>query len=169
MTIPQIIRIAKISQYLCVADIEKSYQYGGVDLKLPNLLYNIRKSIEYWYDLDSTDDTLVATGNYLLALCAPYSLTAENITGTGGSVSPILPATGYEYYEITDTISADSTTYTNQLLIGGLSLSFIILNNQILSYGNGDFTFNNVTGVITGISTTFIAGDKITIPFNRKL
>lgn len=169
MTIPQIINIAKISQYLCIADIEKSYQYGGVDLKLPNLLYNVRKSIEYWYDLDSTDDTLVATGNYLLALCAPYSLEAQNITSSGGSVSPILPATGYEYYEITDTIIADSTTYTNQLLIGGLSLSFVILNNQLLTAGNGDFSFNNVTGVITFLTVQLFIGDKITIPFNRKL
>ncbi len=169
MTIPQIINIAKISQYLCVADIEKSYQYGGIDLNLPNKLYNVRKSIEYWYAIDPTDTTLVTTRNYLLALCAPYSLTAENITSSGGSVSPILPSSGYEYYEITDTISADSSTYTNQLLVGGLSLSFVILNNQILSYGNGDFTFNNITGSINFLTVSLFVGDKITIPLNRKL
>lgn len=169
MTIPKIINIAKISQYLCIADIEKSYQYGGVDRKLPNLLYNVRKSIEYWYDLDPTDTTLTTTANYLFALCGAYSLEAENITSSGGSVSPILPSSGYEYYEITATIGADSSTYTNQLLIGGLSLSFVILNNQVLSYGNGDFTFNNATGIITFLTVSLFIGDKITIPFNRKL
>ena len=45
------INIAKVSQYLCLNDIDKRGLYGGgVDLQLPNKIYNIRKSVEWLYD-----------------------------------------------------------------------------------------------------------------------
>lgn len=45
-----IINIAKISQYLCENDIDKRGLFGGgVDLLLPNKIYNIRKSVEWMY------------------------------------------------------------------------------------------------------------------------
>lgn len=52
LTTLQIINVAKISQYLAIRDITvKGLFGGGVDLSLPNKIYNLRKSIEYWYDL----------------------------------------------------------------------------------------------------------------------
>lgn len=50
-TIADIIKIAKISQYLCVNDIDKKGLYGGgVDLLLPDKIYNIRKSVEWAFE-----------------------------------------------------------------------------------------------------------------------
>lgn len=47
----QKINIAKVSQYLCLNDIDKRGLYGGgVDLQLPNKIYNIRKSVEWLYN-----------------------------------------------------------------------------------------------------------------------
>ena len=74
-TIIQKINIAKISQYLCLNDIDKKGLFGGgVDLQLPNKIYNIRKSVEWLYNLSPTDASLVSTSDYLYALCAPYNL-----------------------------------------------------------------------------------------------
>jgi hypothetical protein len=45
------INIAKISQFLCLNDIDKKGLYGGgVDLQLPRKIYNIRKSVEWMYN-----------------------------------------------------------------------------------------------------------------------
>jgi len=47
-TIEDIIKIAKISQYLSQNDIENKGLYGGgTDFLLPRKLYNIRKSVEW--------------------------------------------------------------------------------------------------------------------------
>ena len=50
-TIADIIQIAKISQYLCANDVDKKGLYGGgVDLLLPDKIYNIRKSVEWAFN-----------------------------------------------------------------------------------------------------------------------
>lgn len=78
LSIPSIIEIAKVSQYLAQNDIDNKGLYGGgIDLQLPNKLYNIRKSVEWMYDQDNTEPTLSATSEYLLALCAKYRALAQ--------------------------------------------------------------------------------------------
>lgn len=85
-TIPNIISIAKISQYLAANAIAKAGLFGGgKDRLLPQKLYNIRKSVSFFYDLDPDDDNLVKTANYLYALCAPYLLEAQVILGLGNA------------------------------------------------------------------------------------
>lgn len=89
-TIPEIIGYAQISQYLAVGDIKRKGLFGGgIDLSLPNKMYNIRKSIEYWYSIDPTDDTLTFTGNYLIAICGKYFLQAQSVSGVAGSIAAI--------------------------------------------------------------------------------
>lgn len=45
------INIAKISQFLCLNDVDKKGLYGGgVDLQLARKIYNIRKSVEWMYN-----------------------------------------------------------------------------------------------------------------------
>jgi hypothetical protein len=47
-TVPEIIEIAKISQYLSQNDIDNSGLYGGgMDLRLPEKIYCVRKNIEW--------------------------------------------------------------------------------------------------------------------------
>lgn len=93
MTVPEIIDIAKASQFLAANDIaRKGVFFGGIDPKLPRKIYMARKNVEYVYDLDSSDSTLPATSSYLLALCGGvYGLRARHMTGGGGSVSPVGP------------------------------------------------------------------------------
>ena len=60
LSVPSIIEIAKVSQYLAQNDIDNNGLYGGgVDLDLPKKLYNIRKSVEWMYNQDSTDPTQI--------------------------------------------------------------------------------------------------------------
>lgn len=89
LTTAEKLDIASISEYLSFVDIEKKgLNGGGVDLQLPRKIYAIRKSIDYWYDLDPTDTSLIQTSNYLLALCGYYGAKAQNIVTSAGTVAP---------------------------------------------------------------------------------
>jgi len=99
-TTAQIIRIAKISQYFCFVDIEKSGLYaGGIDLELPHKLYMVRKDIEYQYDLDPSNETLAATSAYLYALCGKYALYAQSIIFNPATVSGTIATTTPSPYQ----------------------------------------------------------------------
>lgn len=90
--ISDILAIARISQYLAQNDIDKGDLFGArVSPLTPKVLYVTRKSIEYIYDLDPSNDDLRLTANYLYSLCRGYNLKAQGILSTsgGGSVSPI--------------------------------------------------------------------------------
>lgn len=94
-TVQEIISIAKISQYLAANDYANSGLFGGGrDRLLSRKLYGIRKNVEWLYGLDSTDETLIKTSNYLYALCAPYNSEAALIAGDGSGGIIINPSTG---------------------------------------------------------------------------
>lgn len=94
LTVPQIIRIAKISQYLCLVDINKSGLYGGgIELDLPHKLRIVREDIEYQYNLDAANDTLDATSQFLYALCGKYALYAQAIIFNPSTVSGVVAGT----------------------------------------------------------------------------
>jgi len=133
-SVAQIIRIAKISQYLCSVEIMKQGLLGGgIDLELPEKIKNVRDDVEYWYGLDSTDDTLRETSNYLYALCGRFAMAAQGVTGGGGSISPTNPST-----EMPEKIEFVVNTTDSPILAGGSSLSI----PQYIGYTNIIFTRN---------------------------
>jgi hypothetical protein len=107
-TVSQIINIAKISQFLCLLDIEKKGLYGGgQDLSLPRKIYCVRKNVEWLFSLSSSDSSLVSTSNYLYALCAPYNQQALFLLNiSGGQVSPVSPVNAPEPYDFEVTSSS---------------------------------------------------------------
>ena len=87
-TVTEIINIAKVSQYLSIVAIQRGGVYGGgVDKKLPRLLYGVRKNVELVYGLDNSDTTITKTSNYLYALCGRFSMEAQNLLNGGGGGS----------------------------------------------------------------------------------
>lgn len=76
----QVIRIAKVSQYLAENDIEKKGLYGGgQDLLLPRKIYCVRKNVSWMYEMNPGDSSLQGTTNYLYALCGKYAAAAQSI------------------------------------------------------------------------------------------
>ncbi len=141
LTVAQIIDIAKKSQYLAQNDIANQGLFGGgVDLLLPNKIYNIRKSVEYWYELDPSDTTITKTSNALLALCNKYYLQAQSISGSGGSVSPISPST-YSPNEKQFTVSVSSyiaTGESSKIITEFIGYNLIFVRNGITQYTIND-------------------------------
>lgn len=172
-TIPDTIIYADLS-----VGLSANYQSAGVlwgrrvqPVCSPVTLAIVNDALRWGSDGGATDaETLRLMRNYVVWLMNPFGMTAQAIYAGGGGGS-VVPGSGggYIYTELSVTITADATTYQNNDLILGTQLSFIVYNNQLLTTGNGDFTFNNVTGTITFISVSLFIGDKLTIPYNKKL
>lgn len=165
------INIGKVSTYLANSNTAKGILFGGrIYPNLPTILAMETDSVNWIYEYDNTDSTLTTTTAYLYALCGKYAVQAIPVItgGGGGSVTPISP-TGYIYTELSVTITSESSTYSNSQLVGGTDLSFVILNNQLLTSANNDFSFNSASGVITFNSVTLYVDDTLVIPFNKKL
>lgn len=155
LSVAQIIRVAKISQYLCSVDIMKQGLFGGgIDLELPEKIKNVRDDVEYWYGLDITDDTLRETSNYLYALCGRYAMAAQGITGGGGSISPTNPNVSIpapiEFVVDASTsfiIAGESSVLIPQFI--GYNIMFSrnnIIQTQVDTSGSY-FTWNKATGL----------------------
>lgn len=100
-TISQILNIAKISEYLYVSKIKKGgLNGGGIDLTRPQLIYNIRKAVEYQYNLDPSTNGLTATSNYLLSICDLAAAYIVTDTGTVASQSGSTSAPSPQIFQV---------------------------------------------------------------------
>lgn len=90
-------------------------------------------------------------GKYALRLWADIKAC---VTGSSGG-----------YSTISTTIDADSETYQNDSLKGATEVAFVIVNNQLYTSEKGDFTFNDVTGIITFVSISLYIDDVVIIPY----
>jgi len=154
LTTLQIINIAKISQYLAIRDIAvKGLFGGGVDLQLPNKIYNIRKSIEYWYNIDPSDTSLVATGRYLMAICGIYGQVAQGITGGSGTVAVISGTTGaplpYDF-EVNASTSFIIDGQSQKTITAFIGYNIIFVRGNVaqstVNNGGSYYSWNSTTG-----------------------
>lgn len=88
------IEIGKISQYLSRSANAKGnlFNNGNLDNQLPQKLMMVWETLEYIADIDPTDSNLIATKNYLFALCGKYGPIAFSILGNNGG-EVIIPPT----------------------------------------------------------------------------
>lgn len=160
---------ASISEYLSAVDIKKRGLFGGgVPLDLPEKIYRIRKSIAYWYSLDPTDTTLVATGNYLLALCGLYGLEAQWVITSAGTVVP--SSTSSAPLPLQFIVAASGTTFVDGQ--SSVTLTSFIGYNLLFSRGGipqstvstepSFYSWNRSTGLLT-ISPMAFTGELFQI------
>ena len=181
LTIPEIVQIAKASQYLADAAISKGTLFGAVpDPQLGLKIYTIRQDVSDLYDLDpnNTNGTydLYAFGNFLYGLCGKYALTAQAvIAGGGGSVVPPVDPNQYIWYALLttfgdETIDINATAvFARGVLVEATSVTTLFINNQqkVLDI---DFTFDSSAGEITLLGgNLFYTGDIIAMQFYRKI
>lgn len=159
-TTPQIIYIAKISQQLAQVDIMKKGLFGGgMDVRLPRKIYMIRQNVEWLYDLDSTDTTLLDTGRYLLAICGKYAMAAAVImnSGTGGGTA-VVPATPFTFdylIPITSSDFATATTYNDTRIVGkGLAIFWNDIPRYIIEGSEWALTATGIEILIPGFDAT---------------
>lgn len=166
LTVSNILDIAKISEYIATIDVANGSLFGKrVVPETPQVLYNERKAVEYWYDLDPSDTSLVETSNYLYSLCRGYNLQAQQIAGTGGTITPVVPSQIPDPYDFE--VSASSIVPTgaiNATISAFIGFNLLFVRNGIPQStlnigGNSYFSWNKNLGLLT-ISPAAIAGES---------
>lgn len=155
MTIPQIITRARISEYLSATSIVKSGLWGGgTPNYLPNLIREVRITVQRMYALNPDETNLLKIANYLYALCGGFGITAAHISGSGGTVAPSVPAS---FTPIPD-FFVDGTTYiitgqSTKVISGYVGYGMNFIRNGVpqstANAGDGSsyFSWNKTTGV----------------------
>ena len=155
LTVAQIIDIAKISQYLATIDVEKGSLFGQrVVPETPQILYLERSAVEWMYNHDPANPSLRETSNYLYALCRGYNLQAQQISGTGGTITPVNPTQIPNPYDFEVTanslIPAGATTASIPAYIG---FNLLFVRNGVpqstLNLGGSYYSWNKALGIIT--------------------
>lgn len=168
LTVAQIIDIAKISQFLATIDVAKgSFMGQRVVPETPQILYAERMAVEWMYNHDPSNSSLTQTSNYLYSLCRGYNLEAQQISGTGGVITPVNPSEIPEPYdfEVTPTsiIPEGATSATLSAFIG---FNILFVRNGIpqstLNLGGSYYSWNKALGIIT-ISPMAMASENFQI------
>jgi len=122
-TIPQIINIAKASQWMANQAEANGALYGSpIDPQLGIKLYVIRRDIELVYNLNPNYAGLQETSIYLLGLCNLAA--AAFIVSGGGTVIPsqptgfvyLIPITGADFFDATNYHDPRITNKTDKQL-----------------------------------------------------
>ncbi len=158
LTTAEKLSIASISEYFSFVDIKKKGLYGGgVDLLLPQKIYAIKKSIEYWYNLNPSDTTLVTTSNYLLALCGYYGAKAQHIITNSGTIPGTVARTAPLPYQFTVDASTsfiiDGESSKTITAFMGYNLIFVRggITQSTVNAGDGSsyYSWSKTTGTFT--------------------
>src|SRR4051812_16880663 len=167
LTIPQILQIAKVCQYLTVVDISSKQVFKGGDInqRQARLINIVRKSVQNRYDLNPSDPTLIQTGNYLFSLLRNWP-TAQNILNaiagglpaisTPANVNIVVGANAVFTVVVTSSTPYTVQWYRNGVLIPAeTGLSYTLTNAQLTDSGA---TFSavatNAAGNISSLPAT---------------
>jgi len=169
MTVAQILDIAKISLYISTLDVNKGSLFGKrVVPETPQILSNEIFGIEYWYNLNPADPSLVETSNYLYSLCRGYNLQAQQIAGTGGTITPVVPSQIPDPYDFEVSATSLIPDGANSAFIPafiGFNLLFVrngIPQSTLNIGGNSYFSWNKALGLIT-ISPAAYSGETFVL------
>lgn len=173
LTVPQILQIAKVCQYLTIVDSHTKQVLKGGDLnqRQARLIYIVRKSVQHRYDLNSADPTLTATSNYLFSLLRNWPA-AQNILNAvaGGlpvisnpsNVSIVVGQNAVFTVSVTSTTSYMVQWFRNGVIIpGATGLSYTLSNAQLSDSGalfsavaaNAAGTASSLTATLTVTSS----------------
>jgi len=164
LTIPQILTIARVSQYLTVVDSQTKTMLKGRDLNRlqARLIYMERKAVQNRYDLNPSDPTLNATSNYLFSLLRNWPA-AQNIINAIAEGAPSITNPSdvaiVEGQDATFTVSVTSATpYTVQwyrdgvLIPGATGLSYTLANAQLTDSGSTFYAVaENAAGPVSSL------------------
>jgi hypothetical protein len=179
-----IINYAKICQYIAQYDRGKKLLFtnGNVPTQnLSDLIYQVRKSIEFQYNKYQYSANLIPNSNYLYNLCNRYIAKAIEIYNGGGGgviVNPSLDGI-YVYAELVLIVNGgtgqplvNTSTYQNDILKNARYLSELTINKQVFYIKdannlNGDYEFNYVTGTIQFVNYIWNTDDVAVLNFER--
>ena len=153
LTTPQILSIAQVCEYMTVVDISIHKVLKGSDVNelQARLIYMERMAVQNRYNLNPSDTTLIATGNYLFSLLRNWPAAQNRINSVGGGSPTITNPANVSISVGQDAVFTvavtSSSTYTVQwyrdgvAIVGATGLSYTLVNAQLSDSGD---TFNAV-------------------------
>jgi hypothetical protein len=166
LTIPLILQIGKLSQPLSNVANQKNTLFKGatLDQRLPRTIYEVWKPISLRYAANPSDTTLRGMAEYLLKLCGPYALQAQQIinnlgqgplTITGPSNQSVLVgATAVFSISVTSALPYTVQWFLNGVAIpGATGTTYSKINCQVANSG-GVFTAQVTNGGAPVVSNT---------------
>ncbi len=171
MTVAQQIQYAKIAQYQCLKDISNGVAFGNpLDVMLPLTIYNERKAVEWMYLLNPNEANLVGNGNYLYSLLGKYGLSAQSVSGSGGSISPIdpnlLPAPlDFEVTGSSIILEGEGSLNLSSYGYKGFNILFFVghIQQSVVNDGGAYYAWDKNTAILTLYNRTAQLGDIFTI------
>lgn len=138
----------------------KANANGSIERGLDVQLFVERKSLEWEYAQDPASENLYAIGNWVLALCGVYLFQAQQISGSGGSISPITPSEGssgvFPIY-ITQSNFADATNYNDDRVVGQNIIIFLNeINRYLIPFVEFQLTVTGVDITLAGFDATAV-------------
>lgn len=171
LTIPEILAIAKVCEYMTVVDSHTKQVLKGADLndRQARLIYMERKAVQNRFDLNPSDPTLIATSNYLFSLLRNWPSAQARINAiTGGAPTITNPAdvnTAVGQNAVFTVVVTSSSSYTVQwfrngvLIPGATGLSYTLVNAQLSDSGD---TFTAVATNAAGNASSLPATLTVT-------
>lgn len=167
-TIQQLLNIGDLSSVLASVDNGKNIFFKGavLDPMLPRTIVRVKRSLALRYSANPSDTTLRKVGEYLLQLCGPYALQAENILNNLTGSLPVISGPTNQSVLVGGnavfSVSVASSTsisyqwYANGVLIpGAISSSYTVNNAQLTQSGNTYFVVaTNAAGSLTSNTAT---------------
>ena len=168
LTVAQIIDVAKISQYLAQNDVLKGNLFSPPMARTtPQILYLERKAVEWMYNIDPANTSLVQTSQYLYSLCRGYNLQAQQISGTAGTISPVNPAqipNPYDFIVTGSSLIANGQSTVTIPAFAGFNVLFVRngIPQSTIDTGASYFSWVKATGVFT-VSPAAVLGEQFQI------
>lgn len=162
-TIQQLLNIGDLSAVLASVDNGKNIVFkGGVlDPMLPRTIVRVKRALAIRYSANPSDSTLRSVGEYLLQLCGPYALRAQQIISNLSGALPVITGPNNVSINVGQTatfsvtvVSSTSVTYQwfrGGVLIPGATNASYSLTNAQLSDSGAQFSVvaTNSTGSVT--------------------
>lgn len=174
-TIPQIIIIGELSQYIAGNAVAKSnaFQGGSITPNISPILYMERKAVQWSYINNSGDSALQGKANYLYSLYGLFGLQALNrlnqltqappLITNPQSLSLVVGQTANFLVTVTSSIAYTIQWYRNGVPIAGATSASYSLTNVQLSDSGAQFsaTATNAAGSVSSASATLTVTNQI--------
>lgn len=163
-----ILQIGKLSQVLSNVGNQKNTLFKGaaIDQRLPVTIYQVWKPLSLRYAANPSDPTVRQVAEYLLALCGPYALRAQQIINNLTGALPVITGPNDASINVGQTATfsvtvVSSTNVTYQWFRGGVAIpgatsaSYSLTNAQLSDTGaQFSVVATNSTGPVTSATAT---------------
>jgi hypothetical protein len=172
-----ILNIAKICQYLSVNSVSVSNIYKGkaTDERIARMIWAVKEGVQYRYDQNPNDSTLIATSNYLWSLLGRFQLIAQARLAILKAVPPVITGPVNVTVQVGgnatfQTSVSSSLPYTvqwydqfNNTIPGATSTTYVFSNAQLTDSGKTFYMkATSASGTVSSSTAVLVVQSQIT-------